>query len=163
MKKLLKAALVAVMCLAALPAFAAPRQGAYEAGVMVAGWLPTGDMDNVFGLGGNLLAYYTDHVALGGRIEAGVSGDSMISILGELRYTFDKSGDITPYAGILAGPAFLSYDSDSDTALKLAGMAGVVTYTDKNWAVFGELQAGITAGEDSESFIGFGVGVLFNL
>lgn len=163
MKKALRAAIVAVLCLAALPAFAAPKQGGYEAGVQLAGWLPTGDMDNVFGLGADILAYYTEHLAAGGRLEAGLSGDSMIALLGEAKYSFSQTGEITPYVGLLIGPAFLTYEGDSDTALKIAGTAGVTSYTDKNWAIFGELQAGILEGDDSESFVGFGVGVLFNL
>ena len=163
MKSLIKAAMVIILCFIAVPALAAPKQGTYEAGGQISAWFPDGDMESVFGASGNFLAYYTDHIAFGGRLEAGFSGDSMFNVVGEARYVFSKMGDITPYVGALVGPAFLSYNSKTYTALKAGGVAGVVTYTDKNWAIFGEVQAGQMFGDETQNFVGFGVGALFSL
>lgn len=157
---LLKAAVLLSLALAASPALAEPRQGGYEAGVGLGGMFVSDKIDDLVAVHGNVLAYYTDQVAVGGRVQLGFGGDTAFSLLGEARYHLPQTNDVTPYVGALFGPSFIDANGDSATSLTLGAVAGVKKYMAKDWALFGEVQMGFLIGEENANYFGLGVGAL---
>jgi len=151
------------LTLAALPAFSAAKQGGYEAGGQLGAFFYGDKVDNMFGPSGNVLGYYTDQVAVGGRAELGLGNDTAFSLLGEVQYNFPQTGELIPYAGALLGPSFVDHGDGTDISMKLGGLVGVKSYMRDNMAVFGEFQMGFLAGDVSSTFFGVGVGCLFKL
>lgn len=164
MKKLYKVLLAAGFSLIAATAMAVePKQGGYEAGIQATGWFFGEDIENVFGPSANVLAYYTDALAVGARAEVGFASDTVYSILGEVQYSLPKTNELKPYIGALVGPCFVSADGDSDTLMKFGGTLGVKSYVSKEAAFFGEFQMGYISGSVGTSYFGVGVGGLFKL
>ncbi len=139
------------------------RQGKYEASAILSAWAMGGHIDNMAGVAGNFLAYYTNDIAVGARVEFGFGDDSLYSVLGEGRHIFAESSAITPYVGILVGPGFLDTKGDTDPTLKMAGIAGGKVYLNNGIAMFAEIQAGMVISDDTAGLVGLSLGLAFDL
>lgn len=151
--------LLCASLLVTTPGWAAPpKQGGLEGSVLMGGTLLSGDLDDLFSLAAMMGIQYTDNIAVGVRAEFGFGNDKVYDAVLEGRYYFLVDELAVPYAGVLAGPAWVRSNGDSDPALKIGGFGGLKYYMTPIVSVFLEAQMGVLMGEENANYGGLMIG-----